>query len=91
MKEETKKNIMAYLKRYITYVIVIILANISWKLVTYKGVGLYVGLEEMNFLNVILALVGVIGVIGTFYFFVRELTIMTEEKKKKKKEQNHDR
>lgn len=90
MKEETKKNIMAYLKRCITYVIVIILANISWKLVTYKGVGLYVGLEEMNFLNVLLALVGVIGVIGTFYFVVRELTIMTEDKKKNK-EQNHDR
>ena len=91
MKEETKKNIMAYLKRCTTYVIVIILANISWKLLTYKGVGLYVGLEEMNFLNVILALVGLIGVIGTFYCVVRELTIMTEEKKKKKKENNHDR
>lgn len=91
MKEKTKVNIMTYLKRYIKYLVAIILADISWKLLTYKGVGLYVGIEEMNFSNILLAIIGIVGVIGTFFYAIKEITIMTEENKRKKEKQNYNK
>ncbi|WP_434799236.1 hypothetical protein [Terrisporobacter vanillatitrophus] len=80
-----KEGIVAYVKRFARYLIVLILMNISFQLLKYKGIGMLVELEEVSFLNILLTIVGVVGVIGTILYTARDIAIWQEEKKNKLK------
>lgn len=79
-----KERIINYVKRLIKYLIVLILMNISFQLIKYKGIGMIVELEEVSFINILLAIVGVVGVIGAILYVARDIALWQEEIKKQK-------
>lgn len=79
-----KEMIINYAKRFIKYLIVLIIIKISFQLIQYKGIGMLVELEKVTFLNILLAIAGVVGVIGSILYSAREVTIWQEEIKKQK-------
>lgn len=87
-----KKDIIVnYFKRVIKYFLAIVIINYSFQLIKYKGIGMLIELEEVNFMNILLTIVGLVGVIGGLVFTIRDMTLWSEEKKQNKKEkQNHD-
>ena len=79
-----KEMIINYAKRFIKYLIVLIVIRVSGELLKYKGIGMLVELEKVTFLNILLTLAGVVGIIGSILYSAREVTIWQEEIKNKK-------
>lgn len=77
-----KERIVHYIKRFIKYLIVLIVMRVSGELIKYKGIGMLVELEKVTFLNILLSIVGVVGLIGAILYVARDIALWQEENEK---------